>query len=57
MKKGEKDISKIEDKTLGMYAKGMSTRDIASHLEEIYGFQTSPGLISNITDKIMPIAK
>lgn len=57
VKKGEKDISKIEDKILGMYAKGMSTRDIASHLEEIYGFQASPGLISNITDKIMPIAK
>ena len=57
VKKGEKDISKIEDKILEMYAKGMSTRDIASHLEEIYGFQASPRLISNITDKIMPIAK
>lgn len=57
VKKGEKDISKIEDKILGMYSKGMSTRDIASHLEEIYGFQASPTLISNITDKIMPIAK
>ncbi len=35
----------------------MSTRDIANHLEEIYDFQESPGLISNITDKIIPIAK
>lgn len=55
--KREKDISKIEDKILVMYAKGISTRDIASHIEEIYRFQASPKLISNITDKIMTITK
>jgi hypothetical protein len=37
-----------------MYAKGMSTRDIEDHLRDIYGVDVSPGLISRITDKIMP---
>lgn len=37
-----------------MYAKGMSTRDIESHLSDIYGVEASASLISRITDKIMP---
>ncbi|WP_055668274.1 IS256 family transposase [Desnuesiella massiliensis] len=57
IKKYQNDISGIEDKVLGMYAKGMSTRDIASHLEELYGMEASPTLISKITEKIMPIAQ
>lgn len=40
-----------------MYAKGMATRYIATHLENIYGFEASPTLISGITDKITPVAK
>jgi len=47
----------IEDRILSMYAKGMSTRDISSHIDEIYGFEASEGLISNITDKILPIIR
>ncbi|GAA0725804.1 hypothetical protein GCM10008905_21750 [Clostridium malenominatum] len=57
VKKYENDISGIEDKVLGMYAKGMTTRDISAHLEEIYGVDVSPTLISRITDKITPIAQ
>lgn len=57
IKKYQNDISGIEDKILGMYAKGMSTRDIAAHLEELYGMEASPTLISKITEKIMPIAQ
>ncbi len=56
-KKNQTDISGIEDQVIGMYAKGMTTRDIATHLENIYGFEASPTLISGITDKITPIAK
>ncbi|GAA6326245.1 hypothetical protein F350042L8_33430 [Fusobacterium ulcerans] len=56
VKKYENDISSIEDKILSMYAKGMTTRDIKEHIQEIYGFDTSPTLISKITDKIIPIA-
>ncbi len=44
----------IEARVLAMYAKGMSTRDIDDHLRDIYGVDVSPGLISRITDKIMP---
>ena len=57
LKKGENDISGIEDKILALYAKGMTTRDISQHIEELYNFEVSPTLVSNITDKIMPIAK
>ena len=44
----------IENRVMAMYAKGMSTRDIEDHLRDIYGVEVSPGLISRITDKIMP---
>jgi putative transposase len=44
----------IEARVLAMYAKGMSTRDIEDHLRDIYGVDVSAGLISRITDKIMP---
>jgi len=57
VKKRQRDISSIEDQILSMYAKGMSTRDIQDHLERIYGFQASPALISNITDKILPVIR
>ncbi|RXI56295.1 IS256 family transposase [Clostridium tetani] len=57
VKKNQTDISGIEDQVIGMYAKGMTTRDIATHLENIYGFEASPTLISGITDKITPVAK
>ena len=48
-----KDISGIEDKVLSMYAKGMSQRDIADTIEDIYGFEMSHETISNITDRVM----
>lgn len=57
IKNHQNDISKIEDQILGMYAKGMSTRDIAQHLEDIYGIEASPTFISNITDRIIPLIK
>jgi len=56
VKKYQTDVSGIEDKILAMYAKGMTTRDISAHLEEIYGIDASHTLISKITDKIIPLA-
>jgi putative transposase len=44
----------VEARVLAMYAKGISTRDIEDHLQDIYGVEISAGLISRITDKIMP---
>jgi len=56
VKKYERTIGPIEDKIISMYAKGMTTRDIQAHVEELYGIDVSPVLISNITDKIIDIA-
>jgi transposase-like protein len=57
VKKHQNDVSSIEDQVLSMYAKGMSVRDIQTHLSDIYGVEASPALISNITDKIMPVIR
>jgi putative transposase len=42
----------FDDKILSMYARGMTTREIQGHLEEIYGVEVSPGLISNVTEAV-----
>ena len=52
----ENDISGIEDQVLGMYAKGMSIRDISSHIKSIYNVDISHTLVSKITDRILPVA-
>ena len=57
VKKNQTDISNIEDQVLSMYAKGMTTRDISTHLQSIYGVDTSAEMISRMTDRILPIAK
>ena len=55
VKKHQKDISDIDQKIISMYAKGMTTRQISETIEEIYGFETSEGFISDVTDKILPL--
>ena len=57
VKKNQTDISNIEDQVLSMYAKGMTTRDISSHLKDVYGVDASAEMISHMTDRILPIAK
>jgi putative transposase len=52
--KGQVRTDEIEAKILAMYSKGMSQRDIADNLQEIYGADVSQTLISKITDKILP---
>lgn len=47
----------IEEKVLSMYAKGMTTGDIESHIQDIYGLECSDTTISRITDKIIPVVK
>ena len=44
----------IEEKIMAMYAKGMSQRDIEDTVREIYGADVSQGLVSKITDRILP---
>jgi putative transposase len=47
----------FDEKILSMYARGMTTRDIQGHLEEIYGVEVSPTLISNVTDAVVEEVK
>ncbi len=54
VRKWQKDISDIDQKIIAMYAKGMTTRQISETIEDVYGFETSEGFISNVTDKILP---
>lgn len=57
VKKGQRRFTGFDDKILSMYARGMTTRDIQGHLEEIYGVKVSPDLISSVTDEIMSEVK
>ena len=47
----------FDDKILSLYARGMTTRDIQSHLEEMYQVEVSPSLISEVTDGVMEQAR
>lgn len=51
--KGQSRFTGFDDKIISMYARGMSTREIQGHLEEIYQIEVSPGLISQVTDAVM----
>ena len=57
VKKRQKDISDIDQKIISMYAKGMTTSDIESHMKELYGMDISDSTISRITDKILPVVR
>ena len=50
--KNQTRFTGFDDKILSMYARGMTTREIQGHLEEIYGIEVSPQLISNVTDEV-----
>ena len=58
LKKNQTSISQdIEEKILSMYAKGMTTSDIETHIRDIYGVEVSDTTISRITDKVLPIVR
>ena len=57
VKKHQTRFDGFDDKILSMYARGMTTRDIQGHLEEIYGVEVSPTLISNVTDAVVEEVK
>lgn len=57
VKKHQTDVSHLESSIIGMYAKGMTTRDIATQVNQMYGMDISPTLVSNITDKIVPMIR
>src|SRR6516162_7960040 len=50
--KHQRRFDGFDDKILSMYARGMTTREIEGHLQEIYGVEVSPSLISEVTDGV-----
>ena len=51
--KYQRRFPEFDTKIISMYARGMTTREIQGHIEEIYGIEASPSLISAITDAVM----
>jgi putative transposase len=53
VRKHQRRFAGFDDKIISMYARGMSTREIQGHLEEMYGVEVSPALISEVTDAVV----
>lgn len=53
--KHKRNITQIEDKILSLYASGMTTRDIAEQVKTLYDIEISAEMVSNITNRIMPL--
>ena len=53
--KHQRSVNGIEDKILGLYATGMTTRDISEQIRELYGVDISSETVSNITNRILPL--
>ncbi len=51
--KRQRRFDGFDDKIISLYARGMTTREIQAHLEEIYGVEVSPTLISKVTDEVI----
>ncbi len=57
VRKGQNRLSGLDEKIISLYARGMSVRDIQAQLEEMYGVEVSPTLISNVTDAVIDEVK
>ena len=53
VKKNQTRFDGLDDKIISLYARGMTTREIQGHPEEIYGVEVSPSLISSVTDAVI----
>ena len=53
VKKNQRRMPSVQDKVMHFYTKGLSTREIADTLKELYDADVSPTLISNITDAVI----
>jgi putative transposase len=51
--KGVRRLPGFDDRVVSLYARGMTVREIQGHLEEIYGVEVSPDLISRVTDAVL----
>jgi putative transposase len=57
VRKRQRRFEGFDDKILALYARGMSTRDISAHLQEIYGVEVGRDLISKVTDAVLEDAR
>ena len=57
VRKRQRRFEGFDDKILALYSRGLSTRDIEAHLEEIYGVKVGRDLISRVTDAVMEDAR
>src|SRR5258707_14294264 len=53
IQKHQTRLAGFEDKILALYARGMTTRDIQAQVQDLYGVEVSPTLISNVTEAVM----
>ncbi len=51
--KGERRLDGFDDRIVSLYARGMTVREIRGHLQELYGVEVSPDLISRVTDAVL----
>ena len=57
VKKRQRRLPGFDDKVIALYARGMTTREIQSGLQELYGVEVSPSLISTVTDSVLDDVK
>jgi len=57
IKKHQRRFDGFDDLILSLYSKGVSTRDIRSHIEELYGIDVSPDLVSSVTDGVQDLVR
>src|SRR6478609_5782306 len=57
VRKGQRRFQGFDEKILALYSRGLSTRDIEAHLQEIYGVKVGRDLISRVTDAVMDDAR
>ncbi len=53
VQKGQTRFNGFDDKIISLYSRGLTTREIQGHLQEIYGVEISPSLISTVTDEVL----
>lgn len=53
VQKGQRRLKGFDDKVISLYARGLTVREVRGHLEEIYGVDVSPDLISRVTDGVL----
>jgi putative transposase len=51
--KGQSRLDGFDDRIISLYARGLSVREIQAHLQELYGVEVSPDLISRVTDAVL----